>query len=160
MVEPTSERKEEGRITAEQDPSLDLLAEKNLRRMGCAALRKKQIPIAIQVGRSSIRVLRRILDFDRLAGQFLPRLLLVVGEQGHDLGHVLLLRGGPLVPSVPALLLAGVLVERSRERGPRRCDDVTDPRLLVVGQFQLLVDGGISEGLESMRLQADLIKPP
>src|SRR5271166_5835994 len=101
-----------------------------------------------QVGRSAIRPPRRVLDFDRLAGQFLPRLLLVVGEQGLDLGHVLLLRRGPLVPSVRALLLAGVLVDRSRERTPCRLDDLTDLRLLVVGELQPVVDGGIGEGLD------------
>jgi hypothetical protein len=78
---------------------------------------------------------RRVLDFDRLAGQFLPRLLLVVSEQALDLGHVLLLCYGPLVPSVRALLLAGVLVDRSGERTPRCFDDRTDLRLLVVGQL-------------------------
>jgi hypothetical protein len=30
---------------------------------------------------------------------------------------------------------------------------------LVVGQLQLLVDGGISEDLEAVRLHADLIEP-
>jgi hypothetical protein len=30
---------------------------------------------------------------------------------------------------------------------------------LVVGQLQLLVDGGISDDLKAVRLQADLIEP-
>src|SRR4051794_7706279 len=112
---------------------------KPINSMGWAAPRRLGIPIPIQVGRSAIRPPRRVLDFDRLAGQFLPRLLLVVREQSLDLGHVLLLRRGPLVPSVRALLLAGVLVDRSGERTPRCFDDRTDLRLLVVGQLQLLV---------------------
>ena len=70
-----------------------------------------------------IRPPRRVLDFDRLAGQFLPRVFWL-GEQGLDLGHVLLLRRGPLVPNVRAPA-AGIPVERSSDRSPRRFDDLT-----------------------------------
>ena len=74
-VGSTSEQTEHGRTTVEQDPSLTrAVGKKNLRRMGDATLRRLGIPIRRQVGRSVIRPPRRILDFDRLAGQFLPRL--------------------------------------------------------------------------------------
>ena len=56
-------------------PGLWQQANKKLRRIDSAALRRVKIPSPIKVGRSVIRPPRWALDFDRLADQFLPRVL-------------------------------------------------------------------------------------
>ncbi len=48
--------------------------------------------IALGVARSVGRALSAVVDIDRLADQFLPRRLLVVGEQGIGPVHVLFVR--------------------------------------------------------------------
>ena len=96
-------------------------------------------------------------DLERLAGHFLPGLLLVVGHQGHDLGVGLLAEGLDLLHGGLAVVAGRLRTSRISVCESARivltlaaCSSVT---------LELLGDRRVAQGVGAALLELDLLEP-